>query len=579
MSTLVRNLHWFVCGFVVIYLSFEALPPEEPAGKMHLYEFGKIPVVDGGRVKPIDTVARTSLMALNGHQQFKDTDKKEQPAIKWLLDVMTSRLNKDSPVEKYKVFQIANDEVLNLLGLEPKSPFLYSISQFVDKIGDLDREANRAARTDAKERTLYDRKLLELGQQLENYAQLSQWNIPLMVPPRQGDEWQPFFQAVVEARNKNEDNPPARSLGSILLAYAEGNADKFNEEVATYEKWLEANRPQDLEKTSFEAFFNHFKPFYWAAALCCLAFLITCISWLVWTESLNSTAFWLLVTALALDTWALGSRMYIQGRPPVTNLYSAAVFIGWGCVILGLSLEHLYRNGMGNVVASVMGLLSLIVAHNLAGSGDTLEMMQAVLDTNFWLATHVTCVSTGYTATFVAGLLGIIFVLRGVFTDSLGQNQLKPLSQMIYGIICFATFFSFVGTVLGGIWADQSWGRFWGWDPKENGALMIVLWNALVLHARWAGMIKQRGMAVLAIFGNIVTAWSMFGVNMLGVGLHSYGFTEGSMLFWVTFFVVSQLVLMAVGMLPLRMWRSFQQEGNTSQRKVAHTAAAETVKV
>jgi ABC-type transport system involved in cytochrome c biogenesis permease subunit len=271
---------------------------------------------------------------------------------------------------------------------------------------------------------------------------------------------------------------------------------------------------------------------------------------------------------LVLHTGALGARMYIQERPPVTNLYSAAVFIGWGCVILGLGLELLYRNGMGNVVASVMGMLSLIVAHNLASSGDTLEMMQAVLDTNFWLATHVTCVSTGYTATFVAGLLGIVFVLRGVFTDSLNQPQLKTLSQMIYGILCFATFFSFVGTVLGGIWADQSWGRFWGWDPKENGALIIVLWNALILHARWAGMVKQRGMAVLTIFGNVVTAWSMFGVNMLGVGLHSYGFMEGA-LFWLTSFVALQLVLIGIGMLPLRHWRSFAPPSSFGKRSAA----------
>jgi len=92
---------------------------------------------------------------------------------------------------------------------------------------------------------------------------------------------------------------------------------------------------------------------------------------------------------------------------------------------------------------------------------------------------------------------------------------------MIYGSICFAAFFSLVGTVLGGLWADDSWGRFWGWDPKENGALVIVLWTALVLHARAARLVRQRGMAVLAVGGNIVTSWSWFGVNQLGVGLHA----------------------------------------------------------
>jgi ABC-type transport system involved in cytochrome c biogenesis permease subunit len=133
----------------------------------------------------------------------------------------------------------------------------------------------------------------------------------------------------------------------------------------------------------------------------------------------------------------------------------------------------------------------------------------------------------------------------------------KSLAKMIYGIICFATLFSFVGTVLGGIWADQSWGRFWGWDPKENGALIIVLWNALVLHLRWGGMVRERGLVNCAIFGNIVTSWSWFGVNMLGIGLHSYGFMDAAF-YWLLAFVASQLVLIGIGCLPLRMWRSFQ---------------------
>src|SRR5262245_13192801 len=133
----------------------------------------------------------------------------------------------------------------------------------------------------------------------------------------------------------------------------------------------------------------------------------------------------------------------------------------------------------------------------------------------------------------------------------------KSLAKMVYGIVCFATLFSFVGTVLGGIWADQSWGRFWGWDPKENGALIIVLWNALILHARWGGMVRERGLVTMAIFGNIVTSWSWFGVNMLNIGLHSYGFMDSAFL-WLMVFVASQVALMGLGMLPLQYWRSFR---------------------
>jgi cytochrome c biogenesis factor len=128
---------------------------------------------------------------------------------------------------------------------------------------------------------------------------------------------------------------------------------------------------------------------------------------------------------------------------------------------------------------------------------------------------------------------------------------------MVYGVVCFATLFSFVGTVLGGIWADQSWGRFWGWDPKENGALLIVLWCALLLHARWGGFIRQRGIMAMAICGNAITAFSWFGVNMLGVGLHSYGFMDKAFP-WLVGFIVAQVLLIGLSRLPVSMWRSFR---------------------
>jgi len=182
-----------------------------------------------------------------------------------------------------------------------------------------------------------------------------------------------------------------------------------------------------------------------------------------------------------------------------------------------------------------------------------------VLDTNFWLATHVTCITIGYSATFVAGFLGWGYIGAGVLTSRLQKEQQKELSQMIYGIVCFAMLFSFTGTVLGGIWADQSWGRFWGWDPKENGALLIVLWNALILHARWGGLVKQRGIAVLAVGGNMVTGWSWFGTNQLGVGLHAYGFND-TLALALTIFWIINLIFIGMGLLPLRLWLSFRPQ-------------------
>ena len=216
----------------------------------------------------------------------------------------------------------------------------------------------------------------------------------------------------------------------------------------------------------------------------------------------------------------------------------------------------MYRLGVGSFAGAAIGFGTIFIARFLAASGDTLEMLEAVLDTNFWLATHVTCVTLGYVATGVAGLIAIIYIVGGVFTPAMKSAIGRQVSGMLYGTICFAMLLSFVGTVLGGIWADQSWGRFWGWDPKENGAVLIVIWNALILHARWAGLARARGVAVLAVVGMMWTAWSWFGTNQLGIGLHAYGFdnrlANGCAVWWL-----AMSLIVALGLVPLKYWASF----------------------
>ena len=339
-------------------------------------------------------------------------------------------------------------------------------------------------------------------------------------------------------------------------ALAADRPEDFNAAVRDLQSKLVTTQQPAVAKARAEQFFNQMEPFYNAMVIYVLAGLLAIFSWFNLSETLRRSSVWLVGLALIIHTIGLVYRMVLEGRPPVTNLYSSAIFIGWGACVLGLILEKFHKNGIGAVVASGIGFITLIIAHHLALEGDTMEMMRAVLDTNFWLATHVVAVTVGYASTFVAGFLALIYILRGVFTKTLDEATGKSLARMIYGIVCFATLFSFVGTVLGGIWADQSWGRFWGWDPKENGALIIVLWNALILHLRWGGIIRERGLVVCAIGGNIVTAWSWFGVNMLGIGLHSYGFTDAAFK-WLIAFVISQLGFIALGSLPGKFWKSF----------------------
>jgi ABC-type transport system involved in cytochrome c biogenesis permease subunit len=127
---------------------------------------------------------------------------------------------------------------------------------------------------------------------------------------------------------------------------------------------------------------------------------------------------------------------------------------------------------------------------------------------------------------------------------------------MVYGVTCFGLLFATVGTILGGIWANYSWGRFWGWDPKENGALLIVLWMILTLHSRMGGYVRDFGFCVLAVVGGTVVAFSWWGVNLLGVGLHSYGFTSGVGTILITLYAVEALVVVsALG------WRALSSSG------------------
>ena len=588
-----------ILGFTYFY--FQAAQPSDPVDGFHIQEFARLPIVDRGRVKPMDTFARVSLMVMNdGFQTFKpDISEKEkvelttlknksartpeenktfsslsekdkrQPAVRWLLDVMTSRFSDNHIAEKHKVFRIENDQLLGLLALQPRPGLRYSIEEFAPQIGELEKAGKAADQKENAKKDAFDKSVLQLAHHLQSYMEIASLQTPLVIPAGKGEDWKPFMQAALESRNANQAdpnagmNPTVSKFGEMLLSYLKNEPLNFNKALIEYRELITKELPVQSEISGFEVFFNHFAPFYHCIVVYLFVFLISCFAWVTAPATLNKTAFWLCILTLLVHTWALGSRMHIQGRPPVTNLYSSAIFIGWGCVLGCLMLEGIYKNGIGNIVGSVTGSLTLLIAQHLSAEGDTLEMMQAVLDTNFWLATHVTCVTLGYTATFVAGFLGIIYVVMGIVTTTLTPERDKSLTQMIYGVVCFAMLFSFVGTVLGGIWADQSWGRFWGWDPKENGALLIVIWNAIILHARWGGMAKSRGVALLAIAGNMVTGWSWFGTKQLGVGLHAYGFND--QLAWgLTAFWLSQLGLIGVGLIPRQYWLSSRMASKTS---------------
>ncbi|MGE3808779.1 MAG: cytochrome c biogenesis protein, partial [Gemmataceae bacterium] len=574
VSATERFLPVGVAGLVGLYLVM-VLSSLHSGQSKGVQEYGSLPVLHEGRVKPLDTFARVSLMTISNRQSLATDDGRHESAVKWLLDTSAGRGN------EYPVFRIENIEVLDLLGLKNRSGFRYSYNEIQGKRTKIVQEYERLHKKEAKQRTTYEQKIVELGDHVALYEAIAKKGAPSVIPPEtDGGNWSSYAQMmnaalgevfhraeILEREGKLKLDPSNPHHRDIMLQAAQDllppNTRAYHEVVAAYS----ADREEDFEKAldkyratythvpaeatakiGTEVFFNGFAPFYHCTILYVFAFLLVALSWLFDAPALNRAGFWLALCTLVIHSVGLLMRMYLMDRPFVfvTNLYSSAIFIGWFCLVLGLILEAIFRNGFGTVLAAVTGFLTTIVAHNLA-SGDTIEQLQAVLDTNFWLATHVTCITIGYAGTFFAGFAGIAYLMgRAV---NLEEGRLKSLAQMTYGMLCFAVLFSFVGTVLGGIWADQSWGRFWGWDPKENGALIIVLWNALVLHARWGGQVKARGMCALAIVGNMVTAWSWFGTNQLGVGLHSYGFSN-KLAFWLVVFWTTQVAALALAFVP-----------------------------
>ena len=607
-----------------LWIVASLFPPKAPKDDIDLVRFGKIPVQVGGRVKPLDTVARNSLLIIHTKQTLHLADGRQLSAIKWLADT----LFRAEVADGYPAFVIQNAEVLGLFGWQQSDRKYFSFAELTPFLEQIQEQGEQAEKLQAVERSAYQssilnlRNALALYQRLKNsvqpegaenfsgelqafkraildaskaarnretgekfdqaqldhvaeliqrYQRLSELAYILPVPPRgQLSDWRSIGQTLTQSIAEREIDPVVELYSSLGDKYRSGDRDAFNANVDVLTNRITQAQPIGAQHARYEFFFNYADPFTHSMTLYVVAFLLACLSWLGWSRPLNRAAFYLLLLALAVHTFGLVSRMYLQERPPVTNLYSSAIFIGWGAVIVALILERIFRDGIGAACAGAVGLLTLVIAHHLAGSGDTLEMLQAVLDTNIWLATHVVAITTGYSAMFLAGMLAIIYIVRGVFTRSLKPEAASSLARMTYGVICFATLLSFVGTVLGGIWADQSWGRFWGWDPKENGALLIVLWCAIILHARWGEYIGQRGLMVMVIFGNVITSFSWFGVNMLGIGLHSYGFMQKAFP-WLVGFMLSQLALMAIAGIPLEYWRSFQ----TSPDSVLPTRAHE----
>ncbi|MEM1443952.1 MAG: cytochrome c biogenesis protein CcsA, partial [Verrucomicrobiota bacterium] len=607
-----------------------ALPSYEPWDPEVVSTFENILVQEGGRVKPLYTMARFTLLQFSGKTtasfQTKDEVDHKLHYAEWLLNVLfNGEVAKDMPV-----FIIDDSAAVVQIGVSPKtkkrdrysynelfegraklaelsaqfaekqkkyedsekdpqyelgriegmiltlgrniSSFEYLLGQFgFARQGDLivnenilpDELVELAERLDVVEmldrmpEMTIEQLVQAVRSQGGNTAEERMFSGALrlfffhansarglnLFPPQEADNevWLSASDVMIEALGNKEVRPWAAeqlSKVKVLVEARNESPEAFAREMTAFTEWQHSiSDPRgeglysDLEVKMYRGKF-----FFWSLFSFVVAFVVMAFSWLTPGSKVGKTlvivASLIALLGLYLNIHGITLRSIIRQRPPITNLYDTVIFITATAVLLGLLIEYFTRIGIGTLVAVLSGMIGMFLSmkYEAKEATDTITQLVAVLDTNFWLATHVTIINIGYAAGLIAAIIGIIYITSRfgqMTTGSHSKDFNRTLTRMNYGVICFCLFFSLVGTVLGGIWANYSWGRFWGWDPKENGALMICLWTLVVLHGRMAGWIRDLGVHMNAIILAIITTFSWWGVNNLGVGLHSYGFTKG----------------------------------------------------
>jgi ABC-type transport system involved in cytochrome c biogenesis permease subunit len=210
----------------------------------------------------------------------------------------------------------------------------------------------------------------------------------------------------------------------------------------------------------------------------------------------------------------------LGGRPPVSNFYETMLWLPFVSAVLALIFERIYRSGLFAFSAAVLGSLLLLLADHLP-LDSSISPVVAVLRSNLWLSIHVLMVVGSYApitlAAVLAHLYGIFYLKGGARHPALPSLGLFLYRSIQVGVVMLAA-----GIMLGAVWANASWGRYWGWDPKETWALITLLWFLAMLHGRFAGWLKGPGMAVGTVAGFFLLLMTYYGVSFYLVGLHSY---------------------------------------------------------
>lgn len=576
-------MRFFLCLFFLLFLSATVHAADMP----DYGSFAKIPVQHEGRIKPIDSFARAFLKSFSGKDTldgigadawlaetlFDPAQSLQRPLFRVFrpdaLNLPAREKKYYSYAELSAALQKKADVIIQLSGKDEKDwstdqrelmrlhevsilyaqllrSFTFTLplnitppegltdiqergvltledySRHAQKIEDKVREIVRHKGGDPKNYNEKEKNIVSFAFDMQTLQAAGENNVLLRIVPGQADGSAEWFSPW--ALMQTGQGSPASAAYLDLwqkMAQAYLSGDKAAWESASRETAVAADRFIDPANIRLEIFYNALHP----PALSLFLYFLTFTGFIVYSlrggQALRRTCLALLAGGGLVLACAIVSRVIILERPPVGTLYESILFVTAICSIVSFFLERKRKDGTGILLGSLTGLFLLFAAESFA-EDDTMKMLVAVLNTNFWLATHVLCITIGYGWCLITALLAHVWLVRSAIGKEAG-DLIAPIKSLALVSLLFTA----VGTILGGIWADQSWGRFWGWDPKENGALLIVLWIVWLLHAQISGHVNRlfymAGMAMLSTI--VALAW--FGVNLLSVGLHSYGFITG----------------------------------------------------
>lgn len=503
-----------------------------------------LPVQDAGRIKPYDSFSKEMLEIVYGKSTFEGRGASEI-IFTWML----------SPTawQGKKIFEVRNHEVLKALGLPADQRYFSGEELFANERFPMVQQELQAKRESKEKLTPYFQALQRLENQLIVFREIAGGNMLRLIPPKEGETWLSVaeFQGNQQEAFANLTKSFIDRIGAVAqnapADQLEQTAKALDESVLKFREVAKSNNPEAYShdsKVNLEVFYNHFHPFRWAYILYMLASVMVLMVWTMNKPGLMKLGWTFASLGFVLHTFGFIVRMYLMDRAPVTNMYETVVWMSWGAVVFAAILEIIYKYRFIFFAGTLGAMVALIIADSAPAVLDpTLQPLEAVLRSNYWLTVHVMTITISYAAFFLAFVLGDIGLIYYIKGEEKNHEKIKAIANSVYRAMQIGVAFLAPGIILGGIWADYSWGRFWGWDPKETWALIALLGYLAVLHGRLGGWFRNFGMIAAGVvtFSLVIMAW--YGVNfVLGAGLHSYGFGAGGVEY-VAAFVVAHFLL------------------------------------